>query len=82
MIDAIKVALANEVEFSTEFESSNVFEIAITNEMKASFPIVIAIVIATQTTINLSIALMFIECNTIAMFAFISPGWLDLGLIN
>ena len=58
------------------------FEIAIPNEMTASFPIVIAIVIAPQTTINLSIALMFIECDTIAIFAFDSPGWLDLGLIN
>ena len=82
MLDAIEVALANEVEFSTEFESSNVFEIAIPNEKTASFPIVIAIVIDTQTTINLSIALMFIECDTIAIFAFDRPGWLDLGLIN
>ena len=33
MIDAIEVALANEVEFSTEFESCNVFEINIPTEM-------------------------------------------------
>jgi hypothetical protein len=82
LLDAIEVELANEVEFSTEFESYNVFEIAIRNEMAASFPIIITIVIATKTTINLSIALMFIECDTIAIFAFDSPGWLDLGLVN
>ena len=48
-------------------------------------PISILIVIAgirAQTTIILSIALMLLELDTIACFAFVSPGWLDLGLIN
>ena len=46
-----------------------------------SIPIMIAGIRA-QTTIILSIALVLLECDTIAIFAFDSPGWLDLGLIN
>ena len=38
--------------------------------------------IRTHTTIILSISLMLLECDTIAFFAFVSLGWLDLGLIN
>jgi hypothetical protein len=58
-----------------------VIAVAIPTVIPISIPIMIA-VIRVQATINLSIALIFIECDTIAIFAFDSPGWLDLGLIN
>ena len=58
-----------------------VIAVAIPTVIPTVIPISIA-VIRVQATINLSIALIFIECDTIAIFAFDSPGWLDLGLIN
>jgi hypothetical protein len=62
-----------------------VIPIVIAVAIPTVIPTVILIMIAVirvQATINLSIALIFIECDTIAIFAFDSPGWLDLGLIN
>ena len=58
-----------------------VIAVAIPTVISISIPIMIAVIRA-QTTINLSIALIFIECDTIAIFAFVSPWWLNLGLIN
>ena len=58
-----------------------IIAVAIPTVIPTVIPISIA-VIRVQATINLSIALIFIECDTIAIFAFDSPGWLDLGLIN
>ena len=58
-----------------------VIAVAIPKVLPTSILIMIAGIMA-QTTIILSIPLMLLECDTIATFALIIPGLLDLGLIK